>query len=127
LNQLPLIDLDVSHWQWLHWKDWLLQHDIRFKEQHTNIEFNNIPMLYRAAEEGQRVALGWSLLVKEPLDIGRLVAPFKERIRLPEPWGYYLLLPRSDEMTGVIRMVKNGLLTKRIKSAEIVDTVLEQP
>lgn len=115
LEQIPLIDLDSDNWQWIHWKDWLLQHNIRLKEQHVCFEFNNIPMLYRAAEEGQGMALGWGLFVKELIVTGRLVAPFKERIKLPEPWGYYLLLPRSCEISDEIQKVKKWIIDEAKK------------
>lgn len=110
LLRLPLIDLDIDHWQWVSWKDWLLQQNIQFEKQHVSFEFNNVPMLYYAAEEGQGVALGWSLLVKDVIAKGRLVAPFDAHIQLLKPWGYYLLIPRSSEFSEESRKVKDWII-----------------
>lgn len=110
LSQVPLIDLDDSLWRWVKWKDWLIGQHSPLQSLRISIEFNNIPMLYSAAEAGQGIALGWSEFVQDLLDSGRLVAPFKQRVHIPKPWGYYILAPPATHRAEQITRVKQWIL-----------------
>jgi len=110
LAQVPLIDLDDSLWRWVKWKDWLIDQHSPLRDLRISIEFNNIPMLYSAAEAGQGIALGWSEFVQDLLDAGRLVAPFKQKVQIPKPWGYYILAPSKPDRAEEITKVKQWIL-----------------
>lgn len=110
LTQVPLIDLDDNQWRWVKWQDWLTDQHGPLKGIRTSIEFNNIPMLYSAAEAGQGIALGWSEFVQDLLATKRLVAPFKERLQIPKPWGYYVLTQTTDHKSEPIELVKQWIL-----------------
>jgi len=110
LTQVPLIDLDDNQWRWVKWQDWLIDQHSPLKGLRTSIEFNNIPMLYSAAEAGQGMALGWSEFVEDLISTKRLVAPFSERLQIPKPWGYYILMEPSDHRSEHINQVKQWIL-----------------
>ncbi len=110
LKQVPLLDLGEDHnWRWVNWPNWLRHSGLDMQLPAASIEFNNIPMLYSAAEAGQGVALGWSEFVEGLIKQGRLIAPFQESVRMPKPWGYYLLQPHNQvpraEVTAVISWI----------------------
>ncbi len=110
LEQAPLLDLDEHHWQWVHWYSWLQNSGISIRHNQAQMEFNNIPMLYHAAEEGQGVALGWSILVQDLLESGRLIAPFQEHISLNKPWGYYLIQSLESNLSPEAMRVREWLI-----------------
>lgn len=114
LTQVPLIDLDDHQWRWVKWKDWLIDQHSPLKGIRTSIEFNNIPMLYSAAEAGQGIALGWSEFLQDSLASQRLVAPFKERLQIPKPWGYYILTAPTDRKSLHIDQVKKWILKEAL-------------
>jgi len=110
LAQVPLIDLDDNQWRWVKWQDWLIDQHSPLKGLRTSIEFNNIPMLYSAAEAGQGMALGWSEFLQDLLATKRLVAPFRERLQIPKPWGYYILTEPIERQSEHIDQVKQWIL-----------------
>ena len=110
LAQVPLIDLDDNQWRWVKWQDWLIDQHSPLKGLRTSIEFNNIPMLYSAAEAGQGMALGWSEFLQDLLATKRLVAPFRERLQIPKPWGYYILTEAMGHRSEHIEQVKQWIL-----------------
>jgi len=110
LSQVPLIDLDDNQWRWVKWQDWLIDQHSPLTSIRTSIEFNNIPMLYSAAEAGQGMALGWSEFVQDLIATNRLVAPFTERLQIPKPWGYYILTETIEKRSEPINQVKQWIL-----------------
>jgi LysR family transcriptional regulator, glycine cleavage system transcriptional activator len=71
-------DPDVRH-PWLHWKTWLEVERIADLKPAGTLSFSGYEQIIPAAAAGHGVALGRSPLVKNLLDSGELVAPFKSQ------------------------------------------------
>jgi DNA-binding transcriptional LysR family regulator len=69
-------DPDVRH-PWLHWRTWLEVEGIADLRPSGTLSFSGYEQIIPAAIAGHGVALGRSPLVKDLLDSGELVAPFK--------------------------------------------------
>src|SRR5262245_11540993 len=69
-------DPDVRH-PWLHWRTWLEVERIADLKPAGTLSFSGYEQIIPAAVAGHGVALGRSPLVKNLLDSGELVAPFK--------------------------------------------------
>jgi LysR family glycine cleavage system transcriptional activator len=71
-------DPDGRH-PWLHWKTWLEVEHIADLRPAGTLSFSGFEQIIPAAVAGHGVALGRSPLVKDLLDSGELVAPFKSQ------------------------------------------------
>jgi LysR family glycine cleavage system transcriptional activator len=71
-------DPDVRH-PWLHWKTWLEVERMADLKPAGTLSFSGYEQIIPAAVAGHGVALGRSPLVKNLLDSGELVAPFKSQ------------------------------------------------
>jgi LysR family glycine cleavage system transcriptional activator len=71
-------DPDARH-PWLHWKTWLEVEHIADLKPAGTLSFSGFEQIIPAAVAGHGVALGRSPLVKNLLDSGELVAPFKSQ------------------------------------------------
>jgi LysR family glycine cleavage system transcriptional activator len=71
-------DPDARH-PWLHWKTWLEVEHIADLKPAATLAFSGFEQIIPAAVAGHGVALGRSPLVKNLLDSGELVAPFKSQ------------------------------------------------
>src|SRR5688572_17705806 len=71
-------DPDVRH-PWLHWKTWLEVERLVDLKPAGTLSFSGYEQIIPAAVAGHGVALGRSPLVKNLLDSGELVAPFKSQ------------------------------------------------
>lgn len=70
------------------WRAWLLRQGVDGQPVRRGLRFNSYPMVLRAAEAGQGVALGWSYVADPLLAEGRLVCPVDRTVETQE--GYYL-------------------------------------
>ena len=86
-------DPDIRH-PWLHWKTWLEVAGIPDLRPAGTLSFSGYDQIIPAAVAGHGVALGRSPLVKDLLEAGDLVAPFKGSIADPAR-GYYALLSKD--------------------------------
>ncbi len=84
-----LLELEDTHWNWMHWRTWLARQGVSLPTDRTGFTINSYPLLIEAARRGQGIALGWRYLVDDDLATGRLVraAPFSVVTGL----GYYLV------------------------------------
>jgi DNA-binding transcriptional LysR family regulator len=71
-------DPDVRH-PWLHWRTWLEVEGIADLKPAGTLSFSGYEQIIPAAVAAHGVALGRSPLVKNLLDSGELVAPFKSQ------------------------------------------------
>jgi len=71
-------DPDVRH-PWLHWKTWLEVERIADLRPAGTLSFSGYEQIIPAAIAGHGVALGRTPLVKDLLESGELVAPFKSQ------------------------------------------------
>lgn len=110
LAGLPLLHLERPvPARWLGWADWFALHGLPASHGHHDVTFNNYPLVIQAALAGQGVALGWTPLVDDLLAAGQLLA-------LGEPerteCGYFLVLPRSARLAGVLAVFRRWLLAE---------------
>jgi DNA-binding transcriptional LysR family regulator len=98
LLERVLIDLDDDHWNWINWRVWLTEQDIRLPRDGSGtgpaglrrLVINSYPLIVQAARDGLGVALGWKHLVEEPLAAGALLRPLEGVVRTD--LGYHLLV-----------------------------------
>jgi LysR family transcriptional regulator, glycine cleavage system transcriptional activator len=84
-------DPDTRH-PWLHWRTWLEVERIADLKPAGTLSFSGFEQIIPAAVQGHGVALGRSPLVKNLLDSGELVAPFKSQADPAR--GYYAVVSR---------------------------------
>lgn len=110
LMKLPLLHLERPEAaRWLSWPDWFALHGLPISHGHHDVTFNNYPLVIQAALAGQGVALGWTPLVDDLLEAGQLVA-----LNPPDrsECGYFLVLPKTARLTGVLAVFRRWLLTE---------------
>ncbi|MFT7672724.1 MAG: LysR family glycine cleavage system transcriptional activator [Gammaproteobacteria bacterium] len=110
LVNAELLDLEDSHWNWLNWRVWLGSYQIDQPLPHRNLRINNYPLIIEAACQGHGVALGWSVLVDDLIDQGRLIKPTP--VSLTTDLGYYLLVRESRQNEAQVAEVRDWLLTQ---------------
>ena len=82
------IDIDIEE-PTLTWARWLRDAGVDAGTPATHVEFSNSVLLTEAAVRGQGVALGRMSLVRDHLQTGRLVRPFKAS--RPSAYAYYFV------------------------------------
>lgn len=104
-EQLKRFD-DLNKWTLLHsayrpeaWSEWLSFVGCDSVEPNTGIYLDNSSSCFHAATEGVGVALGQLRLLREELDRGRLIQPFKEVLRTNQ--SYFLFINRTRRKPGL--------------------------
>lgn len=72
--------------------------------------FDNLELLYRAAEQGMGVALAVAPLVKSYIEDGRLVAPFAIKAAIPQ--SYFLVYRPEDKRLDPVAKFRAWLLAE---------------
>ena len=85
-------DPEIRH-PWLHWKTWLEVERIADLRPAGTLSFSGFEQIIPAAVAGHGVALGRSPLVKNLLESGELVAPFKSQADPAR--GYFAVVSKS--------------------------------
>ena len=71
---LPLIGSDVPDPAWMFWPDWFERVGLGRRAPRLALQFNHYTDAIAAAVAGHGVALGWSLILRDLIAAGRLVA-----------------------------------------------------
>ncbi|MEO0910317.1 MAG: LysR substrate-binding domain-containing protein, partial [Pseudomonadota bacterium] len=86
LNDVPLIHWDISQLDWAHstrkwftWERWLQHNGVNGLDTDRGLSFNDYGLAVQAAIAGQGLLLASWPILKEPIESGLLVCPFKER------------------------------------------------
>ena len=82
-------DPDARH-PWLHWRTWLEVERLEELKPAGRLSFSGYEQIITAAVAGHGVALGRSPLVKDALDAGELVAPFRRAAEVAR--AYYAIV-----------------------------------
>jgi len=109
LNRLPITSVeDLSRHTLLHtsklpriWHEWFAVAGSRYVEPASTLVFDHFYLSIQAAVDGLGVAMGPSVLVREELENGRLIAPFEE-ISLPTK-NYHAYIPENGAGDPVIQ------------------------
>ena len=72
-----------------YWKTWLRAMRAERDDTQEGIRFGSVSLAYQFAKEGYGIAIAQHALVVEDLESGALVAPFAERIKIPD--AFYLI------------------------------------
>jgi LysR family glycine cleavage system transcriptional activator len=108
-DRLPIISVqDLSRHTLLHtsklpriWHEWFAATGSPYVEPALTLIFDHFYLSIQAAIDGLGVAMGPSALVREDLENGRLIAPFKD-ISLPTK-NYHAYVPETRAGDAVIR------------------------
>lgn len=102
LNRVPFIHWDMSQQEWAHrtkqwftWKQWLAHVGADDIDTEGGLYFSDYGLAVQAAIAGQGMILASWPILKEPIDSGLLVRPFKERITTDI--GYDLVTTRQAQ------------------------------
>lgn len=111
--QKQLLNLRIERWDWVDWHQWLVAKDIPIPNDIRIMGFNSLPLLIKAACQGQGVGLGWETLVNRYLEEGTL-------LRLPgEPLitgrGYYVLKRKGIRMSADTQTLFEWILAQNKK------------
>jgi len=90
LLQAPLLHADIAE----DWAAWFSAAGVKDATVPRGPKLGDDTAILQAALSGQGVALGRSLLVKEDLEAGRLVAPFEEK--LDASYNYWFVFPSGE-------------------------------
>jgi len=103
LDTIQILHMDVGDVRWLDWEKWCRLIGARTPMQPPRIRYHNYPLMLEAAAQGQGLALGWSTLVRQLIEEGKLVA-LTPSIRRSN-FGYILRTRYADNaIVGPIRL-----------------------
>lgn len=92
------------------WRVWLSAAGVPNLQPARRVTFESSSLVYQAAIEGLGVAIAQPLLVQTELIEGRLVAPFKLRVR--RPLAYYLVRPKKLRVPPKVAAFRKWLLAE---------------
>lgn len=95
-------------WGSVDWQAWLGMQAIATMPVRRGIQLNSYPMVLQAAEAGRGVALGWSYIVDEMLQDGRLVCPVNASLNTRN--GYYLGAPKDKQHNKSIELFRRWIV-----------------
>ncbi|MGI9351451.1 MAG: LysR substrate-binding domain-containing protein [Rhizobiaceae bacterium] len=121
LNQVPLIHWDMSQieWaratkKWFMWDKWLSHIGVKKLRTDGGLYFSDYGLAVQAAIAGQGVILASWPILREPIESGLLVCPFKERVKTDI--GYDLVtVPPMQQRTEVKAFVDWIIATATIE------------
>lgn len=113
LLQLPLIASDIVNPAWLTWRSWAqgigLDAAIGRASDQSRLRFNHYTDSIQAAVNGEGVALGWALLLKEHLEDGRLIRLGEDSLTLTEK--YHVLVPLGRDTSPAAHTLLEWITT----------------
>ncbi len=95
LEAVTLIHLEwmSPSFHWFDWQVWLASAGAAAVQPRRELRFNDYPLAIQAAIAGQGVVLGSWPIVRDAVESGLLVSPFRERVRLEV--GYDLVATKT--------------------------------
>jgi len=84
----------------LSWASWLARMNVRGYSDRSSLKFNSYPLLLQAACEGQGIALGWSLLVKDLLASNMLLRAHEAALESPN--AFYFVRSANEDSPGTL-------------------------
>lgn len=97
-------------WGSVNWQIWLAMQGVTATPVRRGIQLNSYPMVLQAAEAGRGVALGWSYVVDEMLQDGRLVCPVNASLDTRN--GYYLGAPKGKQNNVAVEVFKQWIVSE---------------
>jgi LysR family glycine cleavage system transcriptional activator len=108
---------DLRHHTLLHvsalrdeWKTWLTANGLGDIKPARELTFDQIATALQAASEGLGIALGYTHLVADDLNAGRLLVPFK--CEISGDFAYYVVYPESAPVRPHVAAFKDWLLAQ---------------
>ena len=100
-------------WGSVNWQIWLAMQGVTATPVRRGIQLNSYPMVLQAAEAGRGVALGWSYIVDEMLQDGRLVRPGNASLDTRN--GYYLGTTKECKSNPEVKVFSQWIMNEVTK------------
>ncbi|MGV3550805.1 LysR substrate-binding domain-containing protein [Rhizobium sp.] len=110
IAQLRLIHLDEPVRVACDWKEWFESAGLHYRPQSRPLTINDYVLVIQAALAGEGVALGWDHLIERQVASGALVPVGQHVLRTGS--GFHVVWPRSRELSGPARKVRDWLLAE---------------
>lgn len=110
LAQLRLIHLEEPARVACDWKEWFESAGLAYRPQSRPLTINDYVLVIQAALAGEGVALGWQHLIERQMASGALV-PVSSHV-FETGTGFYVVWPRSRELSTPSRKVRDWLLAQ---------------
>ena len=122
IQNMDLIDVASSHFEWMNWTTWLKNQGMNSPQSNRQTIVNTYPLAIQAAVDGLGVALGWQHLVDRYLETGSLLCPLGDK-HVKTSDGYYLLVPKNAKSSKERDIVRNWLLQISKESEETFSNI----
>lgn len=111
LSEFMLLNSSVRmvHEPWMSWDLWLEEADIQASSAANGPQFSDPLLILRAAIAGRGMALGRSILVRDHLESGRLVAPYPQWVK-PILSSYYVVSTSEKYRVERVAVFRDWLL-----------------
>lgn len=108
LLSLPLIHLEEPVREACSWKEWFASAGVEYPVQSRRLVINDYVLVIQAVLAGEGIALGWNHLIEGQIRSGALVNVGGHVLRTNA--AFYVVWPRSRELSGQARRVRDWLL-----------------
>jgi len=109
LLKLPLIHLEEPVRSACDWPHWFASAGVRYPPQARRLAINDYVLVIQAVLSGEGVALGWQHLIEGQVRSGALVPVGGHALTMQDA-GFYVVWPRSRELNGPARRVRDWLV-----------------
>lgn len=117
LLQHTLLNFEERHRTRMGWQEWLELHNVPVSKLKQDFVFTDALGSIEAAVLGQGLALGWSHLVMDHLQAGRLVAPLKEIYRSGQ--SIHIIMPAQRPPKRGTELFRDWLMEEGAREAEL--------
>ena len=107
LLKLPLIHLEEPVRATCDWPEWFSSAGVRYPAQARRLAINDYVLVIQAVLSGEGVALGWRHLIEGQVRSGALVPVGGHVLKTDD--AFYIVWPRSRELNGPARRVRDWL------------------
>ncbi|MDE1993669.1 MAG: LysR family transcriptional regulator [Rhizobiaceae bacterium] len=116
LLTLPLIHLEEPVRPACDWSEWFASAGLRYAAQPRRLTINDYVLVIQAVLAGEGVALGWQHLIEGQLRSGALVSVGGHVLNTN--MAFYIVWPRSRELSAQARRVRDWLVEEGRQSRE---------
>jgi DNA-binding transcriptional LysR family regulator len=119
LLTLPLIHLEEPVRSACDWPEWFASAGIRYPGHTRRLAINDYVLVIQAVLAGEGVALGWQHLIDQQVRSGALVPVGGHILKMES--AFHVVWPRSRELNGQARRVRDWLVEEGSSSMAAVD------
>lgn len=108
LRQPTLLSIEDPRREWMGWSDWCRGGSVTLPESVRHWRLGDYRLAVEAAAEGIGIALGWTWIIRQQLDEGRLVAAHPYRFR--SGGGFYVMRSTHRHARRIVREIEDWLV-----------------